>query len=108
MPPKPFKQALLQPGSFEWCFRETRFNGRFRFQRQFQTPAPRHTVPARVTPSSDAGLRPGPTSAAARQRPGRLGTREGGPAPTAKFPAAESGVPSEGAKVPAARAQARP
>lgn len=65
-------------------------------------------MPARGVPSSDTGLSPGPTSAAARQRPGRLGTREGGPEPTAKFPAAESGVPAEGAKVPAAREQAQP
>lgn len=50
--------------------------------------SPPYTVPARGLPSSNAGLSPRPTSAAARQRPGRLGTREGGPAPTAKFPAA--------------------
>lgn len=59
-------------------------------------------------------LSPDPTSAAARQRPGRLGTREGGPAPTAKFPDAGSGCrpphPGRGREgsPAAARAQARP
>lgn len=63
--------------------------------------SPPHTRCLRVeSPSSDAGLSPGPTSAAARQRPGRLGTREGGPAPTAKFPATESGVSYEGREGP--------
>lgn len=108
MPPKPFKQDLLQPGSFESCFRETGFNGKFRFQRHFQPSAPTHGACAAGNTQLRRRPQPRPDLRGCPPTPGPPGDARGRAGAHGQVSRGGERRPLRGREGSAARAQARP